>query len=276
MGPVRWEDDRLRLVETTVGTVAYRRVGAGAPVVLVHGGMSDGRSWLPQLAGLADRYDVLAWDAPGCGGSADPSTDLALADYADALAALIGELGLGPVHLVGHSFGAGLAICLYGRHRRVVRSLILSGAYAGWRGSLPPAEVEARLARALEELSQPPTAWVDAFLAELFGSSVSPETVTAVRSMMLDVRPAGALPMARAFAEADLRPILPRITVPTLLLYGAEDVRAPRAVAAALHAAIAGSTLRLVPGAGHDVNLEAPEAYDACVTAFLTDAGELR
>lgn len=261
-------------VGTHVGTIAYRRAGAGAPLVLLHGGLGDGRSWTPQLASLAHEYDVVAWDAPGCGGSADPAADLRLADYADAVAALVRALGVGPVHLAGHSFGAGLAIDVYGRHRQLVRSLVLSGAYAGWRGSLPPAEVAARRSRALAELDRPPAEWVDSYLDGLFGHSVPRETVEAVHTMMLDVRPAGVRSMLTAFAEADLRAVLPAIAVPTLLIYGAEDVRAPRGVAEALHAAIPGSRLMLVPAAGHDVNLEAPEEYDAAVRAFLRLVGE--
>src|SRR5215831_3020460 len=261
-------------VETQVGTVAYRRAGAGAPLLLLHGGLSDGRSWAPQLESLAHEYDVVAWDAPGCGGSADPAADLRLADYADAVADLVRALGAGPVHLAGHSFGAGLAIEVYGRHRQLVRSLVLSGAYAGWRGSLPPAEVEARLSRALAELDRPPAEWADDFLTSLFGHSAAPETVEAARAMILDVRPAGVRSMLTAFASADLRAVLPTIAVPALLIYGAEDVRAPRGVAEALHAAIPGSRLILVPAAGHDVNLEAPEEYDAAVRAFLRMVGE--
>ena len=261
-------------VETHIGTVAYRRAGAGAPLVLLHGGLSDGRSWTPQLESLAQEYDVVAWDAPGCGGSADPAADLRLADYADAVAALVRALGVGPVHLAGHSFGAGLAIDVYDRHRQLVRSLILSGGYAGWRGSLPPAEVEARLNRALADLDRPPAEWVDSYLAGFFGHRVPPEIVEAARAMMLDVRPAGALPMLTAFASADLRAVLPTIAVPALLIYGAEDVRAPRKVAETLHASIPGSRLILVPAAGHDVNLEAPQEYDAAVRAFLQMAGE--
>jgi pimeloyl-ACP methyl ester carboxylesterase len=256
-------------VETPAGTVAYRRAGSGASLVLLHGGFSDGRSWSPQLESLAHEYDVIAWDAPGCGGSADPGVDLRLADYADAVAALIRALEVGPVHLAGHSFGAGLAIDVYSRHRRLVRSLVLSGAYAGWRGSLPPAEVKARLNRALAELDRPPAEWVDSYLDDFFSYAASPETVEAARAMMLDVRPAGIRSMLTAFADADLRAVLPTIDVPTLLIYGAEDVRAPRRVAEALHAAIPGSRLTLIPATGHDVNLAAPEEYDAAVRAFL-------
>jgi pimeloyl-ACP methyl ester carboxylesterase len=260
-------------VETDVGAIAYRRVGAGPPVLLLHGGLSDGRSWAPQLDSLAHDYDVIAWDAPGCGGSGDPTTDLDLDDYADAVAGLVRALGLGSVHLVGHSFGAGLAINVYGRHRPLVRSLVLSGAYAGWRGSLSPAEVESRFRGALAELARPPAEWVDVYLTSFFSRSVPAETLRATRAMMLDVRPAGAVSMVTAFAHADLREVLPTIDVPTLLIYGAEDVRAPREVADAVHSAIHGSQLCLVPTAGHDVNLEAPEEFDSTVRAFLERVG---
>ena len=79
--------------------------------------------------------------------------------------------------------------------------------------------------------------------------------------------------MMTAFANADLRAVLPTIAVPTLLIYGADDVRAPREVAEAMHAAIRGSQLVFLPAAGHDVNLEVPEEYDAAVRAFLTSGG---
>ena len=75
--------------------------------------------------------------------------------------------------------------------------------------------------------------------------------------------------MLAAFAGADLRALLPTITVPTLLLYGAADVRAPRPVAEALHAAIPNSELVLLPEVGHMGNLEAPEAFNAEMRRFL-------
>ena len=87
---------------------------------------------------------------------------------------------------------------------------------------------------------------------------------------MRDVRRTGLLAMISAFAEADLRPVLPSISVPTLLLYGELDVRAPLPVARALHTAIPASELRVLPGVGHEVNLEAPEAFNAEVRRFLT------
>ena len=87
--------------------------------------------------------------------------------------------------------------------------------------------------------------------------------------IMLDVRPAGIRPMITAFAAADLRDMLGTIRVPTLLLYGDLDTRAPRAVAEELHDRIPGSELVMLPGVGHVTNIEAPEEFDAAVRRFV-------
>jgi pimeloyl-ACP methyl ester carboxylesterase len=57
----------------------------GPPLVLLHGGPLDSREWRRQLDGLADEFVVLAWDMPGCGGSADPPEHFRTRDYADCL-----------------------------------------------------------------------------------------------------------------------------------------------------------------------------------------------
>lgn len=93
--------------------------------------------------------------------------------------------------------------------------------------------------------------------------------VETTAAMMLDTRSAGLVPMLRSFAAADLRDVLPTIAVPTLLLDGALDVRAPLPVAEDLHAAIPGSRLVVLPGVGHDTNMEASEAFNDAVRTFL-------
>jgi pimeloyl-ACP methyl ester carboxylesterase len=250
-------------------SLAYRRAGAGPPLMLLHGGWSDGRAWTPQLRDLADGFDVLAPDLPGCGGSDELPPGTGLDGYAEAVVHLLDDLALHSVHVGGLSAGSVLALEIYRRHPERVRSLVLAGAYAGWRGSLPPAEVAARLARIEAELERPPDEWLDAYLPEFFAGEVPEETLDLVRTVMRAVRPTGTRRMLAAFADADLRDVLPTIAVPTLLLYGAEDTRAPRPVAEAMHRAIPGSRLVRVPGAGHDVALEAPERFDAEVRRFL-------
>ena len=83
------------------------------------------------------------------------------------------------------------------------------------------------------------------------------------------VHPAGYRAMAHSMAEADLRDVLPRIEIPTLLLYGELDERSPLRVATELEAHIPAATLVVIPGVGHISKAEAPEALNACVREFL-------
>jgi pimeloyl-ACP methyl ester carboxylesterase len=263
-------EDGMDHVEVAGLRVAYRRAGQGAPLVLLHGGLGDSREWRRQLEGLADEFTVVAWDAPGCGGSADPPAAWRLPEYADCLAGFTQALDLGRPHVGGLSWGGGLALELYRRHPLVPRSLVLASAYAGWAGSLPPEVVQERLGRALREAELPPEQWVGGYLPGLFTEQASAEVVDEALSMMLEVRPAGMRPMVQGLAEADLREVLPHIQVPTLLLYGDGDRRSPpEVVARDLHAKIPGSRLVVMAGVGHQCNMEAPDRFNAEVRSFL-------
>ncbi|HEX2809418.1 MAG TPA: alpha/beta hydrolase [Kineosporiaceae bacterium] len=93
--------------------ITYRRAGSGDALVLLHGGFGfDSRAWQPQFNELADEFTVVAWDAPGCGGSEDPPGSFRIADYADCLAGFLTALGLRRPHVLGISFGG--ARCMAG------------------------------------------------------------------------------------------------------------------------------------------------------------------
>jgi pimeloyl-ACP methyl ester carboxylesterase len=78
----------------------------------------------------------------------------------------------------------------------------------------------------------------------------------------------------QAFAEADLRDVLSRVNLPTLVLCGEEDVRAPRHVWETLHSEISGSKLVLIRGVGHVIDIEAAERFNSEVKAFLRAQGQ--
>ena len=261
----------MGIVEIDGYRVGYERVGAGPPLLLLHGYVGDGASnWRPQLEALSDAFTVVAWDAPGAGRSSDPPDLFGMVGYADCLARFIARLELGNPHLVGLSFGGALAIEFCRRHPDVPLTLTLVGAYAGWAGSLPPETAEQRLRQALELSELSPDEFVAALLPTMFSARTPAAAVEGLRSAMLAFHPAGFRAMARASAE-DLRSALPHIEVPTLLVYGADDVRAPMTVADDLHDAIRGSTLVRLPGAGHVCNIEAPDAFNATIREFLHD-----
>jgi pimeloyl-ACP methyl ester carboxylesterase len=251
-------------------TIAFERSGDGPPVVLLHGGLSDHREWRRQLDGLSDAFSVVAWDAPGCGGSSDPPESFRMPEYADCLAAFIGSLALEHPHVLGLSWGSTLALELYRRHPSIPRTLVLTAAYAGWAGSLPAEAVTERLQTSLRNLSLPPEQFVRTWLPSLFTKRASAEMADELVGIMSEFHPGGVRAMLHALAEADLRDVLPTIEIPTLLLYGEEDQRSPLAVAEEMRSRIPGSVLVVIPQVGHQSNIEAAERFNAEVRHFLS------
>jgi pimeloyl-ACP methyl ester carboxylesterase len=251
--------------------IAFERAGSGSAVVLLHGYVGDGSAtWQAQLDGLADTFTLIAWDAPGAGHSADPPESFGMAGYADCLAGFIDALSLGDPHIVGLSFGGALALEFARRHPGIARSLVVVSGYAGWAGSLAPEVGAQRLAQALTLSDLTPQAFVDSLLPTMFATPPAPEALDRFAASMRDFHPGGFRAMALASAE-DLRDALPAIDVPTLLVYGDRDVRAPIAVGEHLHKSIAGSTLVVLPGIGHVCNVEAPQQFNVTLRTWLDD-----
>jgi pimeloyl-ACP methyl ester carboxylesterase len=249
--------------------VAFEADGSGPPLVLLHGILQDSRAWRAQFADLRDEFTVVAWDAPGCGRSADPPETWRSADYAHCLSALISGLGLAAPIVAGLSWGATLAIEHEHRHPGVAAALVLAGAYAGWAGSLAPHVCDERLRSCLAQSGMPPRDVVPEWIPDLLTSAAPAELVREVTTMMSDFHPAGFRAIAHGLAEADLRAVLPTIGVPVLLLYGDDDRRAPaETVGAALADRIPDARLVVLPGAGHLCNAEQPAAFDRAVRAF--------
>jgi pimeloyl-ACP methyl ester carboxylesterase len=262
----------MEMVDVHGLDIAYERAGSGPALVLLHGYVGDGlTTWRPQLDGLSDEFTVIAWDAPGAGRSTDPPERFGLGGYADCLAGFLDKLRLDTARVAGLSFGGILALALQRRYSAISSSLILASAYAGWAGSLSPEVAEQRLRQALGLADGTPEAFVGALLPTMFSKPMPRETVDAFRASMQAFHPRGFRAMARASAE-DVRDVLPRVDVPTLLVYGDRDVRAPLTVAETLHAAISGSRLVVLPDAGHVCNIEAPHEFNDAVRDFLDDS----
>lgn len=247
--------------------IAYERSGDGPPLVFVHGAAEDGRIWQPQLAGLADEFTVVAWDEPGAGRSSDMPEGFALADFADCLAALVGALDLGPAHIAGLSWGGTVVLELYRRHPGLVATLIMIDTYAGWKGSLPADEVRERVAGARQMLAAPPEDF-DPTFPGLFAGDPPAKFVPLLAAIAADVRPATLGHQLTIMAETDQRDLLPRIAIPTLLVWGELDARSPLSVARHFEEAIPDTEFVVIEGAGHVSNLERPEPVNKAVRNF--------
>jgi len=250
-------------------SVAYRRAGHGPPIVLLHGFACDSRIWQLQLEGLSDQFDVIAWDAPGTGASSDPPDLFDTGDWARSLTWFLDALDVETAHIVGLSWGGILAQELYRLDSSRVRSLILAGTYAGWKGSLPRETVERRLSRCLSDSSLAPEEFAATWVSEFFTTAAPKALREEMATIVIGFHPLGFRLMARSSADTDTTALLPKIEVPTLLVWGDGDARSPLSIAKQFHEAIPGAEFALIKGAGHVSNMERPDEFNAVVRRFV-------
>jgi pimeloyl-ACP methyl ester carboxylesterase len=110
----------------------------------------------------------------------------------------------------------------------------------------------------------------DPTLPGLFAGDPPAEFVPLLEEIAADVRPDTLRTQLLVMAEADQRDVLPRIAVPTLLVWGELDARSPLSVARQFEQAIADATLVVIPGAGHVSQLEQPDLVNAAVREFCS------
>jgi 3-oxoadipate enol-lactonase len=243
----------------------YERAGSGPALLLLHGIGSNSRSFRHQLSGLADAYDVIAWDAPGYGRSDDPPHALSMADNADEAARLLDELTIERAHVLGVSMGGVIAQLLHHRHPLRVASLTLVDTTTG--GSSPE-----RLRQRLDAIDHlGPRLLAEHRAPQLVRADAPAALVEELTDIMAEVRPAGYRAAALALAATELTRLLPNISVPTLVIHGEDDAIVPLARGKELAAAISGARLHVIPKAGHVSNQEQPAAFNVAVRAFLRE-----
>lgn len=249
-------------------SIAYTKTGSGPAIVLLHGFTQDSRTWKRQIETLSKNFTVLAWDAPGAGLSADPAGNFTIKDWADCLAAILDSAGIKQAHILGLSWGGFLAQEFYHRYPQRVLSLILADTSPGWTATLSDSIANIRLADCIRDSSLPANEFVAKYLPGMFSDSVSQELKKELTGIMLDFHPAGFRLMATAIARADNRSLLQTIKVPTLIIWGDADKRAPLSVARQFHETIPDSKLEIISGAGHLSNMERPTQFNKIVKDF--------
>ena len=243
--------------------ISFEDHGSGFPVVLTHGYASSSRMWQGQIAPLTQRYRLITWDMRGHGQTDSPA---AHEDYSEALTVedlrgLMAHCGVEQAVVGGLSLGGYMSLAFYLAHPEMVRALIVCDAGPGYRNEQARAQWNETAFRRAENFEQ---RGLDAL-----GRSAE---VQAARSAHRSAE--GLAKAARGMlAQFDSRVIegLEHIAVPTLLIVGEEDALTPPKEARAMHEAVAGSRLEIIPGAGHVSNAERPAAFNQVVGEFLRE-----
>jgi 3-oxoadipate enol-lactonase len=251
--------------------LAYRVDGpAAAPALVFSNSLgTDWRMWDAQAAALAGRFRVVRYDTRGHGQSGIPAAPATIDQLGQDLLALLDHLQIGQAQVCGLSLGGLTALWLAARHPARVTRLVLAdtaariGSTAGWE-----ARIAAVRAGGMEAVRDA----VDArFLSAGFRAR-RPDVTQAISAMLTGTDPVGYIAACAALRDANLRAAVPTIRVPALIIVGALDESTPPADAQALHAALAGSELRILPDTAHLANIEQPDAFTAALLAFLSPA----
>lgn len=260
----------LRQVEAGGRSLAWREAGEGPALVLLHGIGSGSASWRGQFAALSATYRVIAWDAPGYGGSDPiPKDSPAAWDYAGALSALLAALETDRVHLVGHSLGAIMAASFCRAFPGAVRTLTLADPAAGY-GNSDEAVRNERLAARLHLIDG---LGPEGMARERAGVLLSPDppagALEAVQAVMRELRPDGYRQAIQLLCFSDIFDDLPRISAPTLVLCGSADTVTPEEGCRKIAEAVPGAAYRSLPGLGHASYVEGPEAFNAALAEHM-------
>ena len=253
-------------------TLPYVEQGdpTGTPVVFLHGVTDSWRSWQLVLPELPDAIHAFVLTQRGHGDAERPSRGYSQDGLAADVAAFMDAVGLGAAIIVGTSLGSTVAQHFALAYPERVLGLVLAGTFSGYRNN--PAVVE--FAEFLATLTDPITPdfareFQESTLAQPIPQSFL-DTVVA-ESLKVPARVWQAVFDGCVMAEWEDR--LGEITAPTLIVWGDQDVYAPRADQETLVAAIAGARLEVYVGAGHAMHWEEPDRFAADLVDFVERLG---
>ena len=257
-------------------TIAYLDSAPGnnqlRALVLLHAFPIGASLWEPQLRAVPDGWRLITPDLRGFGGSTEveSSSAASMSDYADDVVDLLQELGVKRAVIGGCSMGGYAALALLQAHPEMFDGLILVNTRAG--GDSPEARANRRNMLAVVDREGPSGVARD-MMPKLIGNTTKETNSTIeafVRRLIKQQTPVairGAI--HRMMHRPDSTPLLARVSVPTLVITGAEDEMIPVDESRSMAGAVKGATLVIIPGAGHLSSLEQPEAFNDAVNTFL-------
>jgi 3-oxoadipate enol-lactonase len=243
--------------------IAWKRTGAGAPLLLIHGLGYASWGWEPVVEPLSRSFDVLLFDNRGVGGSDAPPGPYTTAEMAGDALQVLDEAGVERAHVVGTSLGGMIAQELALAAPERVDRLVLVCTLPGSARSFPMPEQTVRLMEAR------------ATLREYVENSLDPDPRPELVERILEHRVATAQPFepwaaqAAAGAGFDAYDRLASLTAPTLVIHGDGDVVVDPRNADLLAELIPDVRVRIYRGCGHLLMWQEPELFARDLEEFL-------
>lgn len=258
--------------------MAYADIGAGPPVLLVHGWAAHGGFFADLSARLARTHRVLSPTLRGHPGSAHGRSPCTIETLGDDIADFAAALDLKHVTALGWSMGAMAIWAAAPKLGARLGAIAVEDMTArlvndeGWRDGLAGGYAEADIAATLAEIGDDWPAHVARFAPRMFAPPVCearPDLVAWAADEMSKADPAAMASFWRSMAGQDFRAALARIAQPMLVIHGGESQVYPEGATAFVARAAPNAERVVIPGAGHVPHLEAPDAFFHHVEAFV-------
>ncbi|AGL17473.1 alpha/beta fold hydrolase [Actinoplanes sp. N902-109] len=268
-------------VTTSTGVELYHEdFGTGDPVVLIHGWPLSGRSWENQIPALiADGKRVITYDRRGFGKSSQPWDGYDYDTFAADLDALLTQLDLTGVTLVGFSMGGGEVARYLGTYgsSRIAKAVFAAAVppYLYKNGDNPDGALDDDTIKQFQDgITTDRIAFVDAFAENFFKagkkSQVSDAQVRYAQELAHLASPKGTLDCVAAFGLTDFRDDLAKIDIPVLVIHGDSDAVVPFENSGKRTAeAIKGAQLHVIKDGPHGINASHPTEFNEALLAFL-------
>jgi 3-oxoadipate enol-lactonase len=231
--------------------IYYRCLGSGTPLVLLHGYAATSLLWQRCLPFLAQQHQVIAIDIPGHGHSTY-SGPWHLNDIAPLLVLLLRQLNLMPMAIMGHSMGGAIAIHLSAIAPDMVERLVL-----------------------VDSTGVPLEAGMSTLAIRSIRSALTPQGGSSyplsIQLGMLKPTPYLYWQVAQEMVKSDFRKELASLNLPTLIIWGKQDVLLPIQLGERLSKALPNAQFISIPDAGHRLPLSHPELFSRIILEFLQE-----
>ncbi len=251
----------------------YEDVGAGRPILLIHGFTNYGLAWAPQLAAFVHSgYRVILPDLRGHGASTPATAPCIVADLAADMGDLLDHLGGGPVAVCGLSLGGMVALEMALEQPNRVASVVVANSQSSFTGSDMTALVDGWIALLLQEngpLVRLHATW-PMLVNEAFRESAGGRAAFDAWALVAATVQGSSLSyVARGMNQFDLRRRLSAIRVPVLAIAGEHDHLFSPDASVEISREIVGSSYAMIQGAGHLSSLDSPDQFNRLVLDFL-------
>lgn len=267
------QPNTTNFIETAPGVnIFYRDYGSGKPVILIHGWPMSNEMWEYQIETLVqNNFRVIAYDRRGFGRSSQPWNGYDYDTMTDDLKAIIDQLGLENITLVGFSMGGGEVVRYFSRHggKNVTKAILVSAVppFMLKTDDNPDGVPQEEFDKMAQGIQNDRIGFLDDFGKDFFGVTLLNKPLSApllenYRNLCAVASPRATLECAKAFSSTDFREEMITVNVPTLVIHGDADKTVPIEISSAKSA-------KLIPDARYLVYENAPHGL------FYTDRDRL-